>query len=270
MTLKLLKIRLVQTLFLILIWVFLTVTSSINAACKDREPGGKPNLLSADSGEQSVSLTWEKAPDPVTYYLVRYGLTKENLEYGLPNIGDRNTTSFTVQGLTNGQKYFFQVRAGNGCRPGDFSDTVNATPGEPKVVFIKPNLSLEKQVLAITATAKKVETEKNVLTPNEKPIQKENCAFTCYSFPILIGELAFLAIFLLLSIKYRKLKTAYSAIIPLAGYAIFYYVNGSCNSYIFICKYFVPISILSYILMLILHKYYFFRLHIKKSHLTKH
>lgn len=259
----------VQFVFFISITVFLIGAPSVMAGCKDQEPGGKPVLLSADAGEKSVVLTWQKSPDPVSYYLVRYGLLKENPEYGLPNIGDRDTTSFTVRELVNGQKYYFQVRAGNGCRPGDFSDTLSAIPGQPKNAYKKPNLSLYKQVLGETSTIETTKSKNIPIHAQQILGDSNHCAFSCYSLPILIGELTFLLMFFYFLLKYKILKTAYSVAIPIAGYVIFYSVNGSCNSYIFLCKYFLPISILTYLLTLILHKYYFFRLHIKKGQLSK-
>src|SRR3989344_1828935 len=262
------KNRIVQIIFAILISVLYIDAACVNAANKQPEPGGKPFLLSVEPGERSAALTWQKAPDPVTYYLVRYGLTKENPEYGLSNIGNRDTTSFTVQELTNGQKYYFQVRAGNSCRPGDFSNTLSAIPGKPKVTFKKPNLSMYKQILG-TALTNEISEKKNTQPVEDVLKTSQNCAFTCYSLPILIGEIILPIIFLYFSIRFRNLKTSFSVMIPIAGYVIFYFINGSCNSYIFLCKYFLPISILTYLLTLILHKYYFFRLHIKKGQLSK-
>jgi hypothetical protein len=48
--------------------------------------------------------------------------------WGNPNIGGRGTKSFVVQNLSGGKTYYFKVRAGNGCQPGDFSNELSATP----------------------------------------------------------------------------------------------------------------------------------------------
>ena len=119
--------------------------------CEDNSPTGKPVLTSAVPGKDSVTLTWTEAQDPVTHYLIAYGRSETEIEYGNPNVGGRRTTTYTVGELTKGVKYYFKVRPINGCRPGDFSNKLPATPG----VIVKsgvtrgrvaniPNLSIYK------------------------------------------------------------------------------------------------------------------------------
>lgn len=99
-------------------------------ACTDPAPGGGIKLTSAQSsGPNSITLTWTDATNPVTYYLVSYGLSSGNYKYGSPNVGGQGTTSYTVGALTTGTTYYFAVRAGNGCTPGNFSNELAATVG---------------------------------------------------------------------------------------------------------------------------------------------
>lgn len=96
--------------------------------CTATKPGSAPTITKIVSGENSATLTWTKAKDPVTKYLIAYGTKSGSIEYGNPNVGDANTTSYTVKGLSGGTKYYFRVKAINDCMPGDFSNEVSNIP----------------------------------------------------------------------------------------------------------------------------------------------
>jgi len=95
--------------------------------CNDTKPGSAPTLLSALGGINNVTLKWTEAADPLTYYLITYGTKPGAQTYGNPNVGGKGTTGYTVSGLSGGITYYFQVRAGNGCAPGDYSNEISAT-----------------------------------------------------------------------------------------------------------------------------------------------
>jgi hypothetical protein len=121
-------------------------------SCNDTKPGSAPTLTRAVAGVNSVTLFWTAGSDPVSYYLVTYGTTAGAQTYGNPNVGGKGTTSYTVSGLSGGRTYFFKVRAGNGCTPGDFSNEVSAAPAGGFVTgqatgFIPGVLGTETQVL---------------------------------------------------------------------------------------------------------------------------
>jgi hypothetical protein len=105
-----------------------TVAGATAPVCNDTKPGSAPVLLSAVAGANSVTLTWAKATDPVSYYLMTFGTSSGAQTYGNPNIGGSDTISYTVTGLSGGATYYFKVRAGNGCTPGDFSNELSARP----------------------------------------------------------------------------------------------------------------------------------------------
>lgn len=253
-------------LITIFCYVFLLpfVFDRANAACKESRPTSPPILLSAVSQDRSVTLIWTEAQDPVTYYLVRYGLSKQNLEFGNPNIGPRGTYSFTVNELTNGLKYYFQVMAGNGCKPGEFSNTLTAVPGGIPTTSQKlpSNLSIYKQVLgdATSSAIKKTKEKKQISSITNINTQKA-CAFTCQSWPLLVGETIALLLFFYLAHRYSSIKPIFSVVIPVFAYILFYRINGECTSYKFSCKYFVPINIIVYISIFIVNKYKFMNRH---------
>ncbi|OIN90321.1 hypothetical protein AUJ42_03270 [Candidatus Collierbacteria bacterium CG1_02_44_10] len=96
--------------------------------CSDTKPVGAPTLLQAIAGVNSVQLIWSEGAGPISYYLVAFGLTSGSITYGNPNIGGAGTTNYTVNNLSGGTTYYFKVRAGNGCMPGDYSNEISATP----------------------------------------------------------------------------------------------------------------------------------------------
>lgn len=96
--------------------------------CNDTKPGSAPTLLNAAAGVNNVTLNWSKAKNPVTYYLVNYSTTPGKFQFGNPNVGGADTISYQVEGLSGGTTYYFKVRAGNGCAPGDYSNELAAAP----------------------------------------------------------------------------------------------------------------------------------------------
>lgn len=103
-----------------------TTTSSTPATCSAAKPGSAPYILFASPGNNSVTLTWSKATNPVTKYLVAYATTADAMQYGNPDVGGPDTTFYTVKGLSGGTRYYFKVKAINGCMPGDFSNVLSA------------------------------------------------------------------------------------------------------------------------------------------------
>lgn len=88
-------------------------------ACTDAKPG-LPTGFSAVAGPGTgqVTLSWLPPSLPYTYFLIAYSDSSSwPPKWGNPDVGD--VSSFTVSGLGAGT-YWFWLRAGNGCMPGDF------------------------------------------------------------------------------------------------------------------------------------------------------
>ena len=94
--------------------------------CADTKPGTSTNLIVVAGPEGGqVTLSWTPPAPPYTYFLIAYSDDPSwPPKWGNPDVGNVNT--FTVSGLGSGT-YWFWLRAGNGCMPGDFTGPI--TPG---------------------------------------------------------------------------------------------------------------------------------------------
>jgi len=230
--------------------------------CGAEKPHSAPVLFSAVPADKSITLTWTPAQDPVTYYLLQYGFSKDNFEYGLPNIGGRETTSFTVNYLENGKRYYFRVRAGNDCKPGAFSHTLSAVPGTAPIAKIKipPNLSLYKKTLGASTSAaieEQTPTKKvNPQAPVAAAVQgRDICNSACMGGPLLIAETILLLIVFYVSKKTPFIKPGMSVFVPIFLNIFFYKSQNSCSSSNFFCMFFLPLSVILFILIVITQKF---------------
>lgn len=84
-----------------------------------------PVKVWARSGPMSgeVTLYWDKAAY-ANRYAVAYGTMSDKYMYGANNIGNANSTSYTVKSLSPGSKYYFRLAAANGCTSSGFSSQV--------------------------------------------------------------------------------------------------------------------------------------------------
>lgn len=137
--------------------------------CTDAKPSTSPMLLSVKpNGLNSASLTWFPTAGPATYYLVAYGTSPSSLQYGNPNVG--LVTSYTVNALSAG-KYYFRVRAGNDCMPGDYSNEVSVTVEGPHITT--PPQDFAPGVLSTKSEASP-KTEQNQVSPSTLPTPANN------------------------------------------------------------------------------------------------
>ena len=111
---------------------------------------GRPRSLFGEGGDSLVTLTW-RAPESdggasITHYEYRYaedGKVFRSRWTGI--VGEGRARKLTVDGLTNGTRYRFQVRAVNRVGPGEAAETV-ATPGEEGT---RPSVSVSPRELEL-------------------------------------------------------------------------------------------------------------------------
>jgi len=242
---------------ILLIGIFFQFTETSYAACKTKTdpPASDPIITSVEPGLNQVTLTWVKAGDPVTYYLLQYGTNPDNLEYGNPYIGDHDSTSYTVQSLNNGTKYYFRIRAGNGCRPGDFSDIESAIPGTSAQEYRKLHNVIygQKNVLGVSSSA---DLKKPVVAKTN--VKSLHCIY-CYADKILIVEIIALLIFYFIFyfLKRYSKYTFLVVLIPLSTFLYFFFTRQSCSDQLFYCKYFYVLGFTVFVLISAVYKQFF-------------
>ncbi len=239
----------------IFLTLILTTNKTYAISCSATRPVSPPVLISAVPGSESVTLTWQSAGDPKTYYLIAYGLSSTSFEYGVPEISDVTTTSFEIGHLINGVKYYFKVRAGNGCKPGEFSNKLSATAGGSSYGASIPNLSMYKRDEDVSKSAlfNKKSNKKVLGTSTYNPVIK-SCTKTCKATPFLIVEIIALLAFFYYIKKFPFLKPVFSILIPVSIYLLFLYFTKHCTSTSLLCRSFLPLDILIFIVLFILYK----------------
>ncbi len=239
---------------------FIPNNTYVKAACKSptAPPATAPVLLSAVAADGQVTLTWQKAEDPVTHYLLQYGTDSENYEYGNPNIGNRDTTSYTVSSLTNGTKYYFRVRAENGCKPGDFSDKITAVAGVKRPDKVRNLLFTQNTVLGATTSATTLPTKIKGAQPSTAQVDAPVCA-ECKGINFLIAEVIALVAFYAFMHLYKRFSrfTIAAFLIPVVTYILFELSHEKCSKELFFCDYFIFLNVGIFVLLTVLHKQLF-------------
>lgn len=241
------------------------VNNNVSApVCNDQAPSGSPTITNVSNNINSVTLTWTPASGPVSYYLVAYGTQPGIYSFGNPNAGNANSTSYTINGLSGKTTYYFAIRAGNGCKPGQFSNEVISTP--KGIVENGPASNFLPNVLGTSLAPSPAAGNAATLGASVSDLTCKNCIW----WPILLGEGLALLIFYLLFIRWYKNQRGYYTeyLIPIGTYIIFLILNHACafssplwefwkwqiHFTFWACKYFWLLDLLVFIFAMVFFK----------------
>ena len=93
--------------------------------CTAQKPSA-PILTSVTKNGTEAILKWTSVSS-ATHYVISYGTSTTNLQYGVPNTG--NVTTYTIGSLGANTTYYFTVYAVNDCMPSDGSTIVSSVAG---------------------------------------------------------------------------------------------------------------------------------------------
>ncbi len=98
-------------------------------SCKDESPVGSPDLFEIRSTNTSATIFFAPVTKHVNKYYIAYGTEglpyQHGVEFTPPYID--GVISYTINDLNPNTAYHFTVRAGNGCAPGSWSQTMEVT-----------------------------------------------------------------------------------------------------------------------------------------------
>jgi len=160
-------------IFLLFLFLALSVFISspvLAAKCSDEKPDHPPDLFQIDVTKNSATLYFTPVNNAVTNYWIAYGLARGEDRYGVSYPSGRydGVINYTVNNLALNTRYYFRVKAVNGCRQGFWSDSMSVkTNWESKTYtrFKEEPIGSNNSTLTFGKNALKEITPLSKLTP---------------------------------------------------------------------------------------------------------
>ncbi len=149
-------------------------SSTSTNVCSNAKPSGIPDLFQINSSTNTLSIYFSPVSSNRDRYFVSYGTTSNVPEHGFEFENNENgVVMVDVNALKANTTYYFRVRAGNGCQPGDFSNELAATTGRRSPTYRWAALGkiLNTAVARVVnpASVKKVAVDTSTLPPPVQP-----------------------------------------------------------------------------------------------------
>ncbi len=98
--------------------------STDNTKCQQPKPLGHPDLFQINMKKNSATLYYTTVKENMNTYFIIYGFKPGDERYAMSfaaNPGNGHVWSIDIKKLVAGKTYYFKMRAGNGCAPGEWS-----------------------------------------------------------------------------------------------------------------------------------------------------
>lgn len=96
--------------------------------CTDTIPTKQPRLYAASAistSEVTINF-YVPESDAYDHFILEYGTSSGHYIYGVSNIGNRDSSRYTVKSLQPATMYYFRIRSANGCAVGPASNEISA------------------------------------------------------------------------------------------------------------------------------------------------
>lgn len=148
-----------------------SLSGGSSSSCSDAKPTIAPNLFQISTSPTTATLYFSPV-SPVTEYVVAYGYGNSTNQFSasFPYSSSTGIVSYTINNLNPNTNYSFKVRGGNGCMPGDWSQSLSGitTSYRSKTLYNKQPSQGKIQITNLTQTAKKSSGQKHLQRGNKK------------------------------------------------------------------------------------------------------
>lgn len=130
-------------------------SSTASNTCKSTAPSSVPHLFQINTTQTEATLYFTPVETNISYYFIAYGYSQGDWRFGTsyeqgPYTGVLN---HTVSMLAPATTYYFQIRGGNGCATGEWSNALAATTVGPERSAQATNVSYAPSSASTTSSS---------------------------------------------------------------------------------------------------------------------
>lgn len=153
-------------------------STPVHPSCTNAKPSSTPDLFQINSvGTSKATLYFTPSSGNTDRYMISYSTHQGGDEYGFEFLSNSNgVVSVDIGYLDQNTTYYFKVRAGNGCMPGDWSNQLSIKTGQKYPTYrwsaVKNIVSTYVKKIVSPTSINKV-TQPNEEQETEKALQEE-------------------------------------------------------------------------------------------------
>ena len=134
--------------------------------CGNNITSDTPNLFEIRTDKDTATLFFSPPPSPYSSFYVAYSRKSDTFEYGTEynQSYSGGVLKYTISKLQPNTKYYFKIRAGNGCATGNWGNTMVASTTNNS----KQTRAFYKSTNILTKIVNLVKKTTNSLLPNKK------------------------------------------------------------------------------------------------------